>query len=264
MTRGGQLGAGPLGRPLRQARVLALLLAIFWGYLFYGITDLLVFAQGPEFHQSFHLETNWGLFFLFLIAAPLVSVAIRRPRSGLPTALQQVLLGGVSVLLGAALSASAMHLLLVVGLVGTAVIVAWCAPTGPALLISRSGRWRCTTGALVVAAIGPCCAYAWASAYAARHDPTPSVTVGLSHGPVLAALALDVVLVAALAARLPDGWVVPTWTVGICTVWVGVDSLIYPDLEAGLSRPWAVAAMIWGILFVAAAHRSARQSMVSP
>jgi hypothetical protein len=42
---------------------MALLFAVFWGYLFYGVIDLFVFLQGREFHESFHLETAGGCSF---------------------------------------------------------------------------------------------------------------------------------------------------------------------------------------------------------
>jgi hypothetical protein len=102
---------------------MALLFAVFWGYLFFGVIDLFVFLQGPEFHESFHLETGWGLFFLVLVAAPLVAVAVA-PDRVIPAAFQQVLLVAMAIAIGAALSASPRHLLPAVGLGATAVAVA--------------------------------------------------------------------------------------------------------------------------------------------
>ena len=45
----------------RWLKVLAGLLAVFWGFLFYGLIDLLAFAQGPDFHASLVLSTGWGV-----------------------------------------------------------------------------------------------------------------------------------------------------------------------------------------------------------
>jgi hypothetical protein len=66
--------------------VLAGLLAVFWGFLFYGLIDLLAFAQGPDFHASLLLSTGWGLLFLVLVAGPLVAVAVRPGRVPRPPA----------------------------------------------------------------------------------------------------------------------------------------------------------------------------------
>jgi hypothetical protein len=61
----------------RIVRILAALLAAFWGLAFYGLIDLLAFAQGREFHAALLLSTGWGLLFLFLVAAPLATLCVR-------------------------------------------------------------------------------------------------------------------------------------------------------------------------------------------
>src|SRR5690349_3523897 len=55
----------------------ACLFGVFWGLLFYGLIDLLAFAQGEEFHATLLLSTGWGLVFVFLIAAPVVALGVR-------------------------------------------------------------------------------------------------------------------------------------------------------------------------------------------
>lgn len=84
----------------RRARVVASLLAVFWGYLFFGLDDLLV-----------------------LVAAPLAAVAFA-PAVALPAAAQQVTVAAASVVVGAGLSTSPQHLLTAAGLGATAVGVA--------------------------------------------------------------------------------------------------------------------------------------------
>ena len=48
-------------------RVLALLFAVFWGYVFFGLIDLLVPLLDPEFHDVLVLEAGWGLLFVVLV-----------------------------------------------------------------------------------------------------------------------------------------------------------------------------------------------------
>ena len=86
-------------------RAVAVLFVVFWGFFFFGLIDLLVYLQGAEFMPSFHLETGWGLFFLIIVAAPLLAVALR-PGALLPAALQQVFAAGVAV---ASAPRSAVH-----------------------------------------------------------------------------------------------------------------------------------------------------------
>src|SRR3954453_17133369 len=76
-------------------RVLAALLAMFWGLVFYGVIDLLAFAQGAEFHATLLLWTGWGLLFVFLVATPLAALCIR-PSAVSPSALAQVALAGAA------------------------------------------------------------------------------------------------------------------------------------------------------------------------
>ncbi len=246
-----------VARPGRAARGIALLLAVFWGYLFYGVIDLLVFLQGPEFHESFHLETGWGLSFLVMVAAPLVAVAVA-PETVMPAALQQVLLVGVAVAIGAALSASPKHLLPAVGLGATAIAVA-ALSGGVRAALPRPRRWSRGPGALVVVAAGPWFAYALAAAETARAGNHVELTWGLNHWPIQAALAVGIVLVAALVATFPPGAVLAAWCVGVCATWFGAVSVIYPDLDASLGRVWGATAIAWGVAFVAVAYAAAAE-----
>jgi hypothetical protein len=236
------------------------LLAVFWGYVFYGIYDLLVFLQGPEFHQSFHLETGWGLFFLFMVAAPLVAVAVAGS-SAAPALPQQLLLAAVAVVVGAALSASPRHLLVAIGLAATVGLLApMCGGLRAVLTPPRGWHWG--PGVLVLAAAVPWLAYAVAAADSARAGFRVDKTWGLDHWPMQAALAIALGLVAALAATLSAGSLVAAWCVGVCSAWFGVASWIYPDLDAGLGRIWGVAALAWGVAFVVVSHLSAgRQAL---
>ncbi len=243
MTTEAQVGVWP--------RALALSLAVFWGYFFYGLYDLLVFLQGPDFHQDFHLETGWGLFFLFMVAAPLVAFAVA-PSRATPAAAQQLLVAAVAIAVGAALSASPIHLLAVIGLVGTSLLLV-LTTHGPRAALTPPRRWHWGLGIFAVVAAGPWFAYALAAAEMARAGIHPSETWGLDHWPVQAALATAIVLVAALAATRPTGWFIAACCAGVCSSWFGVVSWIYPDLDAGLGRTYGAAAAAWGIAFVAVA-----------
>jgi hypothetical protein len=39
-------------------------------------------------------------------------------------------------------------------------------------------------------------------------------------------------------------------------VLLGVTSIVYPDATSSLGLPWALAAIAWGLLFIAAAERT--------
>src|SRR6476646_3363839 len=74
--------------PRLWLRGAAALLAVFWGLLFFGIVDLLAFRQGEEFHATILLSTGWGLLFLFLVAGPLLVLAVGRRSASTAASLQ--------------------------------------------------------------------------------------------------------------------------------------------------------------------------------
>lgn len=242
------------------ARALAVGSAIWWGFLFFGLIDLMtVVIQDDRFYRHYLLESGWGLLYLVLVTVPFL-VLVVRPTAGLP--LTQVLVVAVAVAAAAALAGYPRLLLPAVGLglTGAAVGCAAGTRTDPA-------GWRRADLPLVLLALAAVPAgwrYAWAQAHGWRDALDPSITNGLDHRPMQAALGLAVPLVAGLAAvavgaRLPL-WRVPLWTAAFAAVWLGVESVVYPGLEASLGTAPGVAAACWGVaLAVVAEARSGRR-----
>jgi hypothetical protein len=251
-----------VGRPAPQqaARVLAGLLAVFWGFFFYGLIDLLAFGQGPDFHASLVLSTGWGLLFLVLVAGPLGTVAVRPGMR--TTALGQVAVAGVGVGVAAALSGSPRHLLVAGGLLATAVaLVAVRPPTRARAQAARRTPWA--PGLLVLLAAGPACAYAWAAARTTGSGTLTDDTWGLDHWPVQAAFPLAVLGVAALAAARPAGWQLPTCAVAMSAAWFGTVCWLEPDLVGSPGRGWATVVLTWSVAFVLAQLQPNRPAEVT-
>lgn len=57
-----------------------------------------------------------------------------------------------------------------------------------------------------------------------------------------------------LASLRPDGWRLTAWVAGLLLAVLGVASLVYPDVDSSLGLVWALAAIAWGVGFVAAAE----------
>jgi hypothetical protein len=74
------------------------------------------------------------------------------------------------------------------------------------------------------------------------------------HYGFMAAFSFTVIGVGLLASLRPDGWRFTAWVAGLLPVLLGVTSVIYPDASSSLGVFWAVAAIAWGIVFVAAAE----------
>jgi hypothetical protein len=243
-------------------RVWAGILALVWGYFFFGAIDLLVFFQtGPGFYAGTMLETGWGLVFFVLVAAPLGAVAVTPAVT--VTALQQVYLVAVSLVATSAVSLSGGPVIVVAGLVGSAQLLAGCIGE-PVVRLRRPAGWSWWPGAVVLAGTGPAMAYTFASASSARSSVHPSTTWGVNHWPVQAALPLAVLFAAVLAATYPQGWQVPAWCAAVSAGWFGVLAWTHPNVVATVSHPWAVAAIGWSVVFLLAIHLGAasRRSIV--
>ena len=238
--------AAGLGRPL----------GLFWGFFFYGLIDLLAFAQGEQFHAALVLSTGWGLLFLFLVAAPLVALAVRASAVS-PSALAEVALVAAAVITAAALSSSPRYLSVAAGLVVTVAVLALAARDRPWDAL-EAWRWSALPGTLVLIAVAPCCAYAWTSARTTGDAQITDDTWGLDHWPAQAALPLAVLLISALAAGHPSGWRLPAWSAGAAAAWFSIVCWLEPHLVASVSRPWAAATLLWSVAFIAATHVGAR------
>jgi uncharacterized cupredoxin-like copper-binding protein len=76
----------------------------------------------------------------------------------------------------------------------------------------------------------------------------------LGHYGFMAAFGVTVVGVAFLASLRPDGWWLPAWVAGVLPALLGLISLLFPEGDSGLGPVWALAAIAWGVAFVAAAE----------
>jgi hypothetical protein len=221
-------------------RVLAALLALFWGLLWFGLIDLLVVVlQDERFHDDYLMESGWGLLYLVLVTIPLV-VLVARPWD--EVALQQVAVCAVAVLVGALWGTARHQLLAGLGLVGTVALLAWRGGPAP----WRVGRSQTPSRAglvLAMLALAAAVVYGWPLA---RGGPTADITNGVSHLPMQASLGLAVAGVAGLAAltrsRLPAG------TAAFAAMWLGVESVVYPDLRGSLGTVGGACAVLWALL----------------
>lgn len=73
------------------------------------------------------------------------------------------------------------------------------------------------------------------------------------HYAFMAAFGFTVIGVGLLASLRPDGWRLTAWVAGILPALFGVTSMLYPDASSSLDLGWALAAVAWGVVFVAAA-----------
>lgn len=213
------------------------------------------FAQMGHFTEPHHRthDVTFGLLFLPAVLGLLAQV--RRPRRNVagmlmtlipPAALAFVLLftlvlaGNTRVLqppwliVGAgALLATALH------------------PAGSAFFSSfRGSRLNWPTAALVAVAATALVPFVVSNIGLQASVPDDHAAAG--HYGFMAAFALTTIGLGVLASLRPDGWRLPAWTTGLLPALVGATSIAYPQATSSLSSPWALAAIVWGLLFIAA------------
>lgn len=77
---------------------------------------------------------------------------------------------------------------------------------------------------------------------------------GLGHYAFMAAFGFTAIGVGLLASLRPDGWMLTARVTGLLPALLGLTSLVYPDATSSLDLVWALAAIAWGVVFVAVAE----------
>jgi hypothetical protein len=109
--------------------------------------------------------------------------------------------------------------------------------------------------ALVGAAAVPLLAFAWTNIALQRSGPTDHVMAG--HYGFMAALSFTIIGVGLLSSAHPDGWRIAAWVAGGLPVALGLASIVFP-VDSSLDVVWALAAVAWGVAFVAVAESRRR------
>lgn len=231
----------------------ASLAAVFWGFFWFGLIDLLVvLEQDARFNQDYMFESGWGLLYLVLVTVPLVVLAMR---PGEAVALAQLAVVTLAVLVGAVWRGAWPQLWNGFGLVITVGLLAWL---GRGRLVSRR---RPDVVLSVLAVSGLPAALIYGAPLIRNTTEAEDITNGVSHYPMQASLALAVVGLVALAAMTRGR--LPAWTAAVAAFWLGVESILYPDLRASLGTAGGVLSAGWSLLVVAAVEAARRRTAES-
>ena len=228
---------------------------MFWGILWFGLIDLLVVIEQDElFHEHYLLESGWGLLYLVLVAVPLVVLAVRPGQPGRADAAgrRHVRRGAVRGL--ARLGVSALERARARGHHDRA----WWPGSAEGRLVT----WRRPDLVLaVLAVLGLPAALRYGAPLVDNTTEVEDITNDVSHYPMQAALALAVVGLVALAAVTRSR--LPAWTAAFSALWLGVESVVYPDLPASLGTTGGVLTVAWAVLVVAALEVARRRRRLS-
>jgi hypothetical protein len=145
-------------------------------------------------------------------------------------------------------------------LVGASTVLAMMFhPVGDPLRSFRAGQVDRPMAALVAVAAIPLLAYAWTNIGLQRGSPTDHALLG--HYGYMAAFALTVIGIGFLSSARPDGWLLVAWVAGLLPVFLGLASIAFPENDGSVSWPWASAAIVWGVSYIAAADFARRRAV---
>ena len=213
-----------------------------------------IIAEGQRIH-AFHNTVVASL--LLVLSAPAAIVAARTPeRSTVPSMhLAAVGVAGLAAMaLGLTIDPFTLPFVLLVA-------VLWLLQPAREQAFGP-GRPSPSLIGLVIAAVVPLAAYALTQAGLQRIDDT-SEHAQLFHWVETSFYASAVLLLGALVAVRPDRYRLSAWSAGVAIVLLGGASLLLPSYDSALDLPWAWAALVGGLLFVAAAEWERRRLTAS-
>jgi hypothetical protein len=248
------VSTGPTRLEGAAARVLAVVSALWWGGLFFGMIDLNVaLDQTPGFYESYVLETGWGLLYTFLVAAPCVALAVR-PALTMP--LVQLAAAGVAVAVTAVAGGSFGQLIPAALLLLNAAVLS---RLGRGDVLLRNDRRLASFDLFMLGVVAPQVAVGVVYAvdmvigFRTGRPPTDDDTWGLDHWPMQAALALTLALVAiGVAAGVRNRWSGTAFSAVCVTVtaaWFGVICVVYPGHAASIGATWGAVLIAWAAVF---------------
>lgn len=215
------------------------------------------FGQMTHFTEERHRTHDLTFGFLFVPAVVGILAQFRRPSRNVAGQLM-ALIPSVGLLLTLLLTLVFTNNTRVLQppwvTVGAAALIAMSLhPAGRDFFRSFSvSRVNSVMLALVIIAAVPLLVYA--STNIGLQGTVTDDHAAAGHYGFMAAFSLTVIGVGLLASLRPDGWRLTAWVGGLLPALLGLTSLIYPDSTSSLGTIWALAAIVWGALFVAAAE----------
>jgi hypothetical protein len=251
----GSVDAAVPGAPVRP-RVLAVVFALFWAVLFFGVIDLLVVViQDEVFYEHYIVEAGWGLLYTVLVPVPLIAWAVRP--QWLVLAQQVVAAGGAVLMMGViALVFGQVFVGVVLFSAGLALWLSTGRPLWPPPGLSLRGANRRLLALVGLSAVAAA-VYAWRMLDAAHTGQSDDDTWGLMHLPMQAAFGVALAASAALAvlagAAGARGWRFAILPAAVSAAWFGAVCVAYPDHVGSIGKVGGVAAICWGLALAALA-----------
>jgi hypothetical protein len=220
------------------------------GMITFDVIDLGMTHFGEASHRTH--DVTYGLLFTTVVVGILAQ--LRRPEKNVAGMLMS-LLPVAALVLAAVLSHDVDAVFEFNPLryaAAVAVVAALLHPAGRAFFRSF-GLVRVNWLMLALVGVAAVPLIAFASTNIRLQRAVSDMHVFMGHYGFMAAFSFTVIAVGILASLRPVGWRLPAWVAGVLPAMLGITSMLYPDATSSLDRSWAVAAICWGVVFVAAA-----------
>lgn len=258
---------GDISRSLRASPLFALaLLLTLVAAAFNGLMVFLMmlqldlpgpFGQMTHFQEPHHRIHDLTFGFLFVPAIVGILAQLRRPAKNV-AGMVMALIPSVALLLTlllALLTANNTRVLQPPWItVGAAALIAISLhPAGRDFFRSFSvSRLNSVMVALVIIAAVPLLVYS--STNIGLQGTVPDDHAVAGHYGFMAAFGFTIIGTGLLASLRSSGWRLTSWVTGLLPVLLGLTSLIYPNVTSSLGLFWALAAIAWGVVFIATAE----------
>jgi hypothetical protein len=258
-----------LGHALRASPIFAVYALVTLGLagVIGGMTVLMALQPGfmgmAHFTEPSHRIHDLTYGFVFATAVVGILAQLRRPWRNV-AGMSMALIPWVGLLLAAVLSTDAAVIVSTERMLAAAgtVFTALLHPAGRAFFRSFSvSRVNRVMLAMVIVAAVPLLVFA--STNIGLQATVTDEHAAMGHYGFMAAFSFTVIGVALLASLRPDGWRLTAWVAGLLPALLGLASLVYP-VSSSLSLPWALAAIAWGVGFIAAAERTRAAKAPTP
>lgn len=259
-------GLGDVSRSLRASPVFAFYVLLALGVAAYlGLVTLLMnvapdvlpdrLARMSHFGAESHRVHDLAYGFIFTTSVVGILAQLRRPAKNV-AGMTMALVPWAGLLLAALLSDAYTNIVRSnpwAPLAVVTVIAALLHPAGRDFLRGfRVPRVNWVMLALVGVVAVPLLSFA--STNLRLQETVADDHAGMGHYGFLAAFSFTVIAVGVLASLRPDGWRLTAWVTGLLPALLGVTSVLYPDVSSSLDLAWALAAIGWGGVFIAASE----------
>lgn len=135
-------------------------------------------------------------------------------------------------------------------------------PTRRALV--RVGRFDLPLAGLTALAAVPWMVFAFSQARLQRVDVTGDVHAEAGHWGLMAGFGLLVLVWGLIGASDRTGWRITGFVAALSSMLYGLHSLLFSEVASAASTGWAIAAVLWGVVYGAAAWRRGRVGQAAP